>query len=39
MINRKRVFTKEAIKFIFNKMIKKEEPPAKKRGRKALNQQ
>lgn len=38
MINRKRVFTKEAIKFIYNKLIKKEEPPAKKRGRKALSQ-
>lgn len=37
MVNRKRVFTKEAIKFIYNKLIKKEEPPAKKRGRKALS--
>ncbi|OHD12458.1 MAG: hypothetical protein A2086_07330 [Spirochaetes bacterium GWD1_27_9] len=36
MINRKRVFTKEAIKFIYNKLVKKEEPPVKKRGRKAV---
>jgi hypothetical protein len=35
LVNRKRVFTKEAVKFIYNKLIKKEEPPVKKRGRKA----
>ena len=33
--NRKRVFTKEAVKFIYNKLIKKEEPVEKKRGRRA----
>jgi len=36
MANRKRVFTKEAVKFIYNKLVRKEEPPAKKRGRKAI---
>lgn len=35
IINKKRVYSKEAIKFIYNKLIKKEEPPIKKRGRKA----
>jgi len=37
MVNRKRVFTKEAVKFVYNKLIKKDEPPTKKRGRKALS--
>jgi hypothetical protein len=35
LVNRKRVFTKEAVKFIYNKLVRKEEPPVKKRGRKA----
>ena len=35
IINKKRVYSKEAIKFIYNKLIKKEEPPIKKRGRKS----
>ena len=33
--NRKRVFTIEAVKFIYNKLIRKEEPEVKKRGRKS----
>lgn len=34
--NNKRIFSKEAIKFIYNKLIKKEEqPPVKKRGRRS----
>jgi len=36
IINRKRVFTKEAIKFIYTRLVKKEEPiEKKKRGRRA----
>lgn len=35
VINRKRVFSKEAVRFIYNKLIKKEEPVAKKRGRRS----
>jgi len=33
--NRKRVFTKEAVIFIYKRLIKKEEPVEKKRGRRA----
>ncbi len=35
ILNRKRVFTKEAINFIYTRLIKKEEPQEKKRGRRA----
>lgn len=36
IINRKRIFTKDAVKFIFSRLIKKEEPvEKKKRGRRA----
>ena len=35
IVNNKRIFSKEAIKFIYNKLIKKEEPPVKKRGRRS----
>jgi hypothetical protein len=35
IINRKRIFTKEAVRFIYSRLIKKEEPIEKKRGRKA----
>jgi len=38
MVNKKRIFSKEAIKFIYTKLIKKEEPPVKKRGRRAHKQ-
>lgn len=38
--NRKRVFTKEAVKFLYSKLIKKEEPVVKKkRGRKSRTRQ
>ncbi len=33
--NRKRVFTTEAVRFIYAKLIKREETPVKKRGRRA----
>jgi hypothetical protein len=33
IVNNKRIFSKEAIKFIYNKLIKKEEPQPKRRGR------
>ncbi len=33
--NRKRVFTIEAVKFIYAKLIKRDDPPVKKRGRRA----
>jgi hypothetical protein len=33
--NRKRLFTQEAVRFIYKKLVKKEEPIEKKRGRKA----
>jgi hypothetical protein len=36
--NRKRVFTKEAVKFIYNRLVKKESSAEKKRGRKAMNE-
>ena len=35
IINRKRVFTIEAVKFIYTKLVRKEEPHEKKRGRRA----
>lgn len=35
IMNRKRVFTKEAVKFIYARLVKKEEQQEKKRGRKA----
>lgn len=35
VVNRKRVFSKEAIKFVYSKLIKKEEPIVKKRGRRS----
>ena len=35
IINRRRVFTKEAVKFIYTKLIKKEEHQEKKKGRMA----
>ncbi|MCG8572726.1 MAG: hypothetical protein MJB14_21550 [Spirochaetes bacterium] len=35
MENRKRIFSIEAVKFIYKKMIKKEEPVVKKRGRRS----
>jgi len=35
IINRKRVFTKEAVKFIYRRLVRKEEPIEKKRGRRA----
>ena len=34
VVNRKRVFSKEAVNFIYSKLIKKEEENTKKRGRK-----
>ena len=33
--NRKRIFSKEAVRFIYKKMIKKDEPSIKKRGRRS----
>jgi hypothetical protein len=35
LISRKRVFTKEAVIFIYKRLIRKEEPIEKKRGRRA----
>ena len=35
IVNNKRIFSKEAIKFIYNKLIKKEEPQPKRRGRRS----
>jgi hypothetical protein len=35
LISRKRVFTKEAVIFIYKRLIRKEEPVEKKRGRRA----
>ena len=35
MMNRKRVFTKEAVRFIYKRLVRKEEPVEKKRGRRA----
>ena len=35
LITRKRVFTKEAVIFIYKRLIRKEEPVEKKRGRRA----
>lgn len=36
IVNRKRVFTKEAVKFLYSRLIKKEEPIVKKkRGRRS----
>ena len=35
LVTRKRVFTKEAVIFIYKRLIKKEEPIEKKRGRRA----
>lgn len=35
VVNRKRVFSKEAVRFIYTKLIKKEEPVTKKRGRRS----
>ncbi len=34
LANRKRVFTKEAVKFIYKRLVKKEEQVEKKRGRR-----
>ncbi len=33
--NKKRVFSREAVKFIYSKLIKKDEPVVKKRGRRS----
>ncbi len=35
VVNRKRIFSKEAVKFVYAKLIKKEEPITKKRGRRS----
>lgn len=35
IISRKRVFTREAVKFIYNRLIRREEVVEKKRGRRA----
>jgi hypothetical protein len=35
ILNRKRVFTIEAVKFIYNRLVRKEQPLEKKRGRRA----
>ncbi len=34
--NRKRIFSKDAIKFIYDKLVKKDVPQLKKRGRKSI---
>lgn len=36
VVNRKRVFSNEAVKFIYDKLIKKDKPVPKKRGRRAV---
>ena len=35
-VNRKRIFSNEAVKFIYDKLIKKDKPTPKKRGRRAV---
>lgn len=35
IINRKRLFTTEAVRFIYKRLVRKEEPVEKKRGRRA----